>query len=264
MNRQTQLRRLVWQNKRNRLHRKQQATLIVFAIPVLAIILVWWAVLSGSVKADESTVKPDIILPRNQYVKPVSEDSFKDDWQLLLVNPWNILPEDYEVTLKQLKNNHSIDERCYPDLQKMMDDCRAEELEPYICSSYRTMEKQKKLFDNRMKNLVMQGYSPETAYKKTTDVIAVPGTSEHQTGLAVDIVDTYNQNLDETQESTPVQKWLMENSWKYGFILRYPPDKSDITGIVYEPWHYRYVGREAAKEIYEKGICLEEYLNGGI
>ena len=90
--------------------------------------------------------------------------------------------------------------------------------------------------------------------------MAFPGTSAHQLGLAVDIVDLSNQNLNESQEDTAVQKWLMENSWRYGFILRYPNDKSDVTGIVYEPWHYRYVGKEAAKEIYGQGICLEEYL----
>ncbi|MEE0202655.1 MAG: M15 family metallopeptidase [Muricomes sp.] len=91
--------------------------------------------------------------------------------------------------------------------------------------------------------------------------MGVPGTSEHQLGLAVDIVDIENQILDEDQEKTAVQKWLMENSWRYGFILRYPNDKSDITGIIYEPWHYRYVGNEAAKEIYDLDVCLEEYLH---
>jgi len=90
--------------------------------------------------------------------------------------------------------------------------------------------------------------------------VALPGTSEHQTGLAVDIVDAGYQSLDEKQERTAVQQWLMKNSWRYGFILRYPNHKSDITGIYYEPWHYRYVGKEAAKEIYEKDICLEEYI----
>ena len=90
--------------------------------------------------------------------------------------------------------------------------------------------------------------------------MARPGTSEHQLGLALDIVDLDYQQLDTRQEETPEQKWLMENSWKYGFILRYPTDKSNITGIIYEPWHYRYVGKEAAKVIHEKGICLEEYL----
>ena len=90
--------------------------------------------------------------------------------------------------------------------------------------------------------------------------VARPGTSEHQTGLAVDIVSLSNQMLDETQESTPEFQWLAENAWKYGFILRYPEDKSEKTGIAYEPWHFRFVGKEAAAEIHDLGLCLEEYL----
>ena len=90
----------------------------------------------------------------------------------------------------------------------------------------------------------------------------MPGTSEHQLGLAVDIVDISNQHLDASQENTAVQKWLMEHSWEYGFILRYPNEKSEITGIIYEPWHYRYVGREDAEQIHTLGVCLEEYLEG--
>ena len=92
-------------------------------------------------------------------------------------------------------------------------------------------------------------------------VVAVPGTSEHELDLAFDLVDDSYRNLDDAQEETPVQKWLMENSWEYGFILRYPNSKSDVTGIIYEPWHYRYVGKHIAKEIYNSGLCLEEYLD---
>ena len=88
----------------------------------------------------------------------------------------------------------------------------------------------------------------------------MPGTSEHELGLAVDLVDGNNYSLDESQESTPAQKWLMENCWDYGWILRYPNDKTEVTGIIYEPWHYRYVGGEHAKAIYESGLCLEEWL----
>ena len=184
----------------------------------------------------------------------------KTEWNLILVNQWNILPEGYNPTVTQLKNGHAIDERAYPDLQKMMDDCRAAGLNPLICSSYRTMEKQKTLFSNKVNEYLAQGDSQEKAEEAAGKLVAVPGTSEHQLALALDIVDVSNQLLDESQENTPVQKWLMKNSWKYGFILRYPTDKSDITGIIYEPWHYRYVGKEAAKEIYDAGICLEEYL----
>ena len=93
--------------------------------------------------------------------------------------------------------------------------------------------------------------------------MAKPGTSEHQVGLALDIVSSEYQELDEAQMETEDQKWLMENSWKYGFILRYPMDKSEITGIIFEPWHYRYVGKKAAKEITEQNLTLEEYVGAG-
>lgn len=155
-----------------------------------------------------------------------------------------------------------MDERCYPELQKMMDDCRAEGLSPLICSSYRSEEEQERLYQNQVNRLLDAGFSQAEAEAEAGKVVAEPGTSEHQLGLAVDIVDVNNQNLDESQADTQVQQWLMRNSWKYGFILRYPAEKSAITGIIYEPWHYRYVGKEAAADIYERGICLEEYLEG--
>ena len=142
----------------------------------------------------------------------------------------------------------------------MMDACRAAGLSPVICSAYRSYEKQEELYQNKVDRLLAQGYAQTDAEEEAGKVVARPGTSEHQLGLAVDIVDLDNQNLDETQEDTAVQQWLMAHSWEYGFILRYPGGKSEITGIIYEPWHYRYVGRDAAAEIYAQGVCLEEYL----
>ena len=186
--------------------------------------------------------------------------SSQDSDLLTLVNPWNPLPENYHFTLKQLSNGHSVDERCYPDLQAMLDTCRQEGLSPTICSSYRSLEKQESLFQNKIDRLIAQGYSSKDAAAEAAKTVAFPGTSEHQLGLAVDIVDINNQLLDESQEDTAVQKWLMEHCWEYGFILRYPNGTSEITGIIYEPWHYRYVGKDAAQEIHEKGLCLEEYL----
>ena len=184
------------------------------------------------------------------------------EWNLVLVNPWNPVPDNHSITRTELKNGHSVDERCYPELQKMMDDCRAEGLSPLICSSYRSEEEQERLYQNQVNRLLDAGFSQAEAEAEAGKVVAEPGTSEHQLGLAVDIVDVNNQNLDESQADTQVQQWLMRNSWKYGFILRYPAEKSAITGIIYEPWHYRYVGKEAAADIYEQGICLEEYLEG--
>ncbi|MBQ9166338.1 MAG: M15 family metallopeptidase [Oscillospiraceae bacterium] len=184
-----------------------------------------------------------------------------EEWNLMLVNPWNPLPEDFSVDLTDIGSGHCVDTRCYSALQEMLDDCRAAGLSPVICSSYRSQERQQELFDNKVDRLMPEGYSYEDARTEAATVVALPGTSEHQLGLAVDIVDVNNQRLDQSQEDTPVQQWLMENSWRYGFILRYPTGKSDITGVIYEPWHYRYVGREAAEEIYSSGVCLEEYLS---
>lgn len=195
--------------------------------------------------------------------KSLSEEDIElsfGDWKLILVNKWNVIPDNFEVMLTTLRNGQAVDERCYPDLQEMMDACRAEGLSPIICSSYRSQERQQELFDSEVQECLARGYSQEKAEKEAGKYLATPGTSEHELGLAVDIVDITYQILDSLQEKTEVQQWLMKNSWKYGFILRYPSNKSDITGISYEPWHYRYVGKEAAAVIYKQNICLEEYL----
>ena len=189
-----------------------------------------------------------------------SADS-KDGWNLILVNGDHPLPENFQVPeFTQLVNGHSIDKRAYPDLQRMMDACRADGLQPTICSSYRTREKQEELFERKVQSCLATAASREEAEEQAALWVARPGTSEHQAGLAVDIVDKAYQSLDNGQEETEVQRWLMEHCAEYGFILRYPNDKSEITGIGYEPWHYRFVGEEAAREIMAQGLCLEEYL----
>lgn len=189
-----------------------------------------------------------------------ADSSDPDSWNLILVNPWNPLPEGYAVSLTELKNGLRVDTRCYPDLQAMLAACRRAGLSPVICSAYRTQEDQERLFRSKVSRLTAQGYAQADAEAEAGKSVAVPGTSEHQLGLAVDLVDLNNQQLDESQEDTAVQKWLMEHCWEYGFILRYPSDKSEMTGITYEPWHYRYVGREDAEQIHSLGVCLEEYL----
>lgn len=199
--------------------------------------------------------------PQQNTRQQDSSSAWSSDWRLTLVNPNTPMEAGYEPPqLTQLQNGQSVDFRCYPDLQQMMDDCHAAGCEPLICSSYRTQEKQETLFEEKVDSLLAEGYSQQQAERIAGENVAVPGTSEHQLGLAVDIVDLNQQVLEEEQEDTLTQQWLMANSWKYGFILRYPKEKSGITGITYEPWHYRYVGREAAAQIYSQGICLEEYL----
>lgn len=211
--------------------------------------------------------EPQETLPQTQASSAETPESIPEateirepEWNLLLVNPWNPLPEDFSVELAELKNGRCVDKRIYQDLQDLLADARAEGLSPVICSAYRTNAQQQMLYGNKIKRLELEGYSQEEAQQKAGTVVAVPGTSEHETGLALDIVAESYQVLTEDQENTAEQQWLMENAHRYGFILRYPKGKSEITGICYEPWHYRYVGKEAAKEIYEKGLCLEEYL----
>ena len=189
-------------------------------------------------------------------------DTVVSDWNLILVNSTHFVNQDYisNIKLTKLRYGQAVDERCYPDLQRMMDDCRKEGYSPIICSSFRTNQKQRELYKKQVAIYMSQGLSEQEAKAEAAKSVAIPGTSEHELGLAVDIADINNQNLVSGMESQPVQQWLMENCWKYGFILRYPPDKSDITGIVYEPWHYRYVGYGAAKYMYENNLTLEEYL----
>ena len=181
-------------------------------------------------------------------------------WNLILVNTSNKLPEDFSVKTVELKNGHFIDERAYQDLQNMMDSAKKEGLKPIVCSSLRDVDYQINLYNETIKSYIDKGFSKEKAEEETQKWVAIPGTSEHHTGLALDIVSLDYQLLDESQENTLEQKWLFENSYKYGFILRYPKDKTNITGISYEPWHYRYVGKEAAKEIFEQNLTLEEYI----
>ena len=183
-----------------------------------------------------------------------------DTWTLLLVNPWNPLPEDYSIDLVSVGSGQWVDRRCADALEEMMQDCRRAGLSPLICSSYRTQETQQGLYNAQVNDFIAQGYSRAQAEEMAATIVALPGTSEHQLGLAADIVDSNYQILESSQEDTPVQRWLMEHCWEYGFILRYPEDKTDLTGIIYEPWHYRYVGQEAAEEIMRAGICLEEYV----
>lgn len=166
-----------------------------------------------------------------------------DSWNLLLVNKAHPLPEDFKPSeMTRLSSGYSVDSRVYPDLQRMMDACREQGMEPMICSAYRSSEKQSELFEKKVQSCLSDGVSRQEAEEQAAVWVNRPGTSEHQTGMALDIVDKSYQFLDEKQEETEVQKWLMAHCAEYGFILRYPADKERITGVSYEPWHYRYVG----------------------
>jgi len=192
------------------------------------------------------------------------EGEFASNGQLVtLVNPWHKIPEHYTVELTPINDNYQVASIAYADYLEMIRACENAGHQPVVCSAYRSQEYQQDLFDKKVQRLLedkTHKYTLDEAYSVAARSVAVPGTSEHQLGLALDIIDNRNWRLDESQAQMPTQQWLMENSWKFGWILRYPNNKSEITGIIYEPWHYRYVGRTVAAEIHELGLCLEEYL----
>ncbi len=182
-----------------------------------------------------------------------------NDWRLVLVNKQHPIPTDYDFNLGRTKDNIQCDERIIDDLLLMMQAAKEDGLNLAIQSPYRTSDRQEYNFNKRIKYYMGQGLSYMDAYKKTSQVITVPGCSEHEIGLAIDITsDTFQPLLQEFAD-TAEGKWLAEHSYEYGFTVRYPLDKEYITSIEYEPWHFRYVGREAAKIMYEENICLEEF-----
>ena len=180
--------------------------------------------------------------------------------KILLVNPWNPIPGDYQVELANVTDRDRLETTCAEALQRMITDCEAAGNGVLIVSAYRTREEQDYLYWRKVRRLQDAGWSYNNALKDAATEVAVPDTSEHQLGLAVDLVDRNYTGLDKHQAETATQKWLMEHCHEYGFILRYPVDSTEKTGIIYEPWHYRYVGVEIAQEIMNLGITLEEYL----
>lgn len=174
-------------------------------------------------------------------------------WNLVLINSQNRLPENFNVVLKETSNGEKIDERIYPFLEEMLLDAKKAGHSPEITSGYRSEEKQKQLLDDKIKEYRSAGYSKKEAKKIASKQVSEPGFSEHGTGLAVDINSA-------SENSWELYGWLNDNCHKYGFIVRYPEGKEEITGIKYEPWHLRFVGKETAKYIYETGITLEEYI----
>ncbi len=176
----------------------------------------------------------------------------------LLVNRDYILPENFKLnlsTLSEIGSAERLDSRVAPYYIKMFNAAKEDGIYLTPVSGYRTYDRQKTNFENRIAVYQNQGYTKAKATDLAAQVILPPGTSEHNAGLAMDIV-----SLETSFENTDAFKWLSENAADYGFILRYPKDKTDITKITYEPWHWRFVGVEMAKAIKSSGLTLEEYL----
>jgi len=181
-------------------------------------------------------------------------------WYLRLINDDFPLDSTFTLDLVEIEPGHLIDVRIYESTRQMLDDAAAEGLQLLIISAFRSYEEQKSLFELSMQDWYDQEYSLLDAFHQTSTTLKLPGNSEHQSGLALDIVATHHTSLDDELVNTPEIQWLKTNAWRYGFILRYPEDSIHITGIIYEPWHWRYVGVDVAQEIHERGITLEEFL----
>ncbi len=189
----------------------------------------------------------------NSKIDPISEIN-----TLILVNSENAFPDNINLNLVTFQNKKVAD-IIYNDLVNMYNNALDDNITLKINNAYRSKDEQTQIFENKMNDYENEGYTKEKAYEQTKLTVQVPGYSEHETGLAIDFSDEGHYD-----ENEKMWEWLKNNAYKYGFILRYPEDKYEITKIDYEPWHYRYVGKKAAKEITNKNLTLEEYLGGNV
>lgn len=181
------------------------------------------------------------------------------DWKLRLANYDNLLPEDFEVELANIDNSKDpkqFDARAVKYLKDMINAMKKDGNTKIWCqSTYRSVKRQKELYNASVQKYLKQGKTQEEADKLTLEYINRPGGSDHNLGLAVDF-----NYVDNSFAKTSEYKWLLKNAENYGFVLRYPEDKEDKTKIAYESWHWRYVGEENAKRMNELNMCLEEYV----
>lgn len=241
---------------------------VVLALLIALIAFVVVSVLSddkndkqGSKKPDSSqtdTNKTEQPEPQVNTTDPLIDGELNPDYEeLLLVNGENPLPEDFDyeghlVTIPQnyLKGSlDQIDGNVWIFLQKMLDDARSEGIDIGVWSPYRSYNTQKMLFNNQV---TKQGGNED----KAATIVARPGTSEHHTGLALDI-----NCANDSFEKTKAYEWLQKNAENYGFVMRYYEEKQPITGVIHESWHWRFVGINHAKKMNSMGVCLEEYLD---
>lgn len=180
-------------------------------------------------------------------------------WNLILVNREHLLPRNFTVDLGQV-GDYLVDGRIVQPLSQMMQDAKAAGVDLQICSAYRSISKQTALFDAEVQDNQKMGYDSAKSEEIAELYTQTPGASEHHTGLALDIITPSYQTLDSGFANTLAFQWLHIHAAEYGFVIRYPEGKQDVTGILYEPWHFRYVGVKEATEMTTQGECLEEYV----
>lgn len=206
--------------------------------------------------------------PESQPEPPSSQDAPKPadldgDWNLVLINPTHAIEKELDIEFDEVQG-YKFDKRIAGKVRELIAAAKEDGISLAIVSGYRTMDRSRLLYNNKIAEYKNMGYDEASAKVEAAKWVAPPGTSEHHSGLAMDIVsaDYYTKYSDlvEAFENDKEAIWLKDNCARFGFILRFPKDKTEITGINFEPWHFRYVGEEHAKKIMEQGLCLEEYL----
>ncbi len=250
--------------------------ILMLLLVLVCIIGVLWFVISGIIslfnKEDEDTMEdiqgmqtleetnnePEVTNEVMQVSSNVGINSEElNQWNLKLVNKDNSVDSSYVPELEEIDDGVMFDKRAITYLKEMINAMYKDGITAiWVASAYRSYEKQEELFKNKVEYYIEQGEEQEEAEKLAQTVVQRPEMSEHNLGLAAD----FNTVTNEFEETKAFQ-WLQKNAQDYGFILRYPKDKQDITGITYESWHWRYVGEEHAKIIKENGYCLEEYID---
>lgn len=213
---------------------------------------------------DNTESEKKALTEEEKLMQSLPEQSTSDDWNLLLVGPWDALPENYEPMLVEVDNEQRIDERIEDAWFAWKDAALQAGHRLFFASGYRSVAHQEANFNATYENHLSNGHSEEEALNKTKEYLTEPGHSEHHTGLALDIVDeewiVAGHGLTPDYDTQASQQWLVDTMTDYGFILRYPEGKEEITGIQYESWHFRYVGQENAEFIVENDLVLEEYI----
>lgn len=234
--------------------------LALLATIILLIIVIVFPPDSGNLAGESpNTVFQPVSSQKSTESVPENPNS-NLPWNLTLVNRHYPLEEGYVPETAAISNGMEFDVRAIDQLRALLRDSNQEGLDLIVCSGYRSVDYQTQLFEEKVNSVMASGATHDEAVAAAQQEVLPPGTSEHNLGLAVDIVCLEYQNLDEGYAETDAAKWLVNHAAEYGFILPYPKDKEAITGVVFEPWHYRYVGQEAAEEIMRLGITLEEYL----
>lgn len=253
-------------NKRKQLNKRKIALILLIIIIVTAVIVKKsknkTTVETTTNQVEQKTTSQDENKNEENQVNEQNQDQEQQpekeitDWRLTLANYENLLPENFTVKVENIDKTRQFDVRAIGELNNMMNQMKKDGITNiWIQSAYRSVARQKELYDASVKKYLQEGKSQEEAEKLTNEYINKPGSSDHNLGLAVDF-----NKVDNGFEKLEGFKWLQKNAENYGFVLRYPKDKEDITKIAYESWHWRYVGVEHAKKMNELNMCLEEYI----